>query len=143
MQEEKRSYEEGLVALAERVEEKIRRLLGDSLEESLFTQKEKQQRMVLKAELRNHLYQSGTGNQKAKIQVKEMIRDILTEEEKVTKERMDRFFPFYTPSELSAMHQFQLLLFKEEQTEGADGFSVLLQKTGWAAEENRISCEEV
>lgn len=143
MQEEKRSYEEGLVALAERVEEKIRRLLGDSLEESLFTQKEKQQRMVLKAELRNHLYQSGTGNQKAKIQVKEMIRDILTEEEKVTKERMDRFFPFHTPSELSAMHQFQLLLFKEEQTEGADGFSVLLQKTGWAAEENRISCEEV
>lgn len=143
MRIEKLTYEEGLVALAERVEEKIRRLLGDSLEESLFTQKEKEQRNFLKADLRNNLFQSGTGNQKAKMQVKGMIRDILTEEEKVTKERMDRFFPFHTPSELCAMHQFQLLLFKEEQIEGADGFSTLLRKAEWAVNENRISCEEV
>lgn len=143
MRTERLTYEEGLLALAERVEEKIRRLLGDSLEESLFTQREKEQRNLLKAELRNNLFLSGTGNQEAKMQVKGMIRDILTEEEKVTKERMDRFFPFHAPSELCAMHQFQLLLFKEEQTEGADGFSALLRKAEWAVEENRISGEEV
>ncbi len=141
--EKSNSYEEGLAALAERVEEKMRQLLGDSLEESLFTQKEKKQRSLLKAELRTYLYLSGTGNREAKIQVKGMIRDILTEEEKITKEQMDRFFPFHTPSELCAMHQFQLLLFKEEQIEGADGFSTLLQKAGWAVKENRISSEEV
>lgn len=140
---EKTTYEEELTALAERVEEKIRRLLGDSLEESLFTKKEKERRNLLKAELRENLFQSGTGNRKAKIQVKGMIRDILTEEEKVTKERMDRFFPFHAPSELCAMHQFQLLLFKEELTEGADGFSTLLRKAEWAVSENRIRCEEV
>lgn len=143
MKIEKPTYEEGLAALAERVDRKIRRLLGDSLEESLFTQKEKEQRNLLKEELRNNLYQSGTGNQESKIQVKGMIRDILTEEEQVTRERMDQFFPFHSPGELCAMHQFQLLLFKEEQTAGADGFSKLLCKAGWAAEQNRISCEEV
>ena len=45
--EKSNSYEEGLAALAERVEEKMRQLLGDSLEESLFTQKEKKQRSCL------------------------------------------------------------------------------------------------
>lgn len=143
MRIEKPTYQEGLIALSERVDRKIRQLLGNSLEESLFTQKEKEQRAVLKAELRTYLYQSGTGNKEAKIRVKGMIRDILTEEEQVTKEQMDRFFPFHTPSELCAMHQFQLLLFKEEQRKGADGFSALLEKAEWAVQQNRISSEEV
>lgn len=143
MQIEKSVYEETLAALAERVDEKIRKLLGDSLEESLFTLEEKKQRALRKAELRTNLYQSGTGNQRAKIQVKQIICDILTEEEKITRERIDCYFPFDYPNKLCAMHQFQLLLFKEEQTAGADGFSELLNKTGWGIKENRITDEEV
>lgn len=136
-------YEETLTALAERVDEKIRRLLGDSLEESLFTQKEKERRVFLKAELRKNLYQSGTGNQSAKLQVKQIIRDILTEEGNMTKEQINGYFPFDRPNELCSTHQFQLLLFKEEQIEGADGFSVLLRKAEWCVKENRITGEEV
>lgn len=136
-------YEETLTALVERVDEKIRKLLGDSLEESLFTQKEKERRGFLKAELRKNLYQSGTGNQSAKLQVKQMIRDILTEEGDMTKEHINRYFPFDRPDELCSTHQFQLLLFKEEQQEGADGFSSLLHKAEWCMRENRITSEEV
>jgi len=143
MQTAKLVYEETLVALAERVDEKIRKLLGDSLEESLFTQKEKEQRNLRKAELRSNLYQSGTGNQSAKLQVKEIIREILSEEKNMTREQINDYFPFDQPDILCAMHQFQLLLFKEEQTEGANGFSVLLNKTGWGKKENRITSEEV
>lgn len=143
MKTERKSYQEELIALSERVDRKIRKLLGNSLEESLFTQKEKEQRAILKAELRNYLYQSGTGNREAKVRVKGMIRDILTEEEQVTREQIDRVFPFQMPGKLCAMHQFQLLLFKEEQTQGADGFSALLEKAEWAVQENRICSEEV
>jgi len=143
MKSERSTYEETLVALAERVDEKIRKLLGDSLEESLLSAKEKDRREKLKANLRRNLYRSGTGDQEAKLQVKGMIRDILTEEVKVTKEQMDDYFPFHNPHKLCAMHQFQLLLFQEEQMSGADAFSVLLEKTGWCQKENQISSEEV
>lgn len=112
------------------VEKKINEILRANLYEAGLSEEDIKRIRNRRNELKNALANCGVGDDRAKIYVKDIIRDILINQLKYDGSTYNRIIQFDSSVRLSAEEKFDILLYMYKEEYGAEALEQLVKKSG-------------
>lgn len=112
------------------VEKKINETLRANLYEAGLGEEDIKRIRNKRNELKNALANCGVGDERAKIYVKDIIKDIFTNQLKYDSSTYNRIIPFESSVRLSAEEKFDILLYVYKEEYGAEALEQLVKKSG-------------
>lgn len=112
--------------LQEEVMSTFAQILRENPYDGNLNQLQVEERLLHKKLLRKALKSCAYGDRKAKLYVKDYIKDCLLRKELVNQKNVDTIIPFELPYELSAKEKFYILLYRYEEEYGSDALEQFL-----------------
>lgn len=122
--------EDSIYRLIELISEKINGILRANIYELSMNEEELKKLKEKKSELRMALKNCGIGDYEAKSFVKEVIRDILSDNI-VNQENINSYIPFDNVNKLSCLDKFEILLYKYSCEHKNRGLEKMFEDFGW------------
>lgn len=116
--------------LKEEVKSTFNQILRENPYDSNLNQLQVEERLNHKKLLRKALKNCVYGDKRAKIYVKDYIKDCLLRKKLVNQQNIDEIIPFEMMFDLSAQDKFNILLYQYEQEYGVDALEQLIMEYG-------------